>query len=172
MNYKTIIMEHDSIERTLKRLSYEIIERHKGVDELVLIGIYTNGEWIAKFIKEQLDRLEGADVPIGFVDIGKYRDDERVVTGDRTHLPFDITNKKIILVDDVLYTGRTFRAAIELLFDLGRPKQIEAAVLVDRGHRELPIRADYVGKNIPTSQKEKVVVRLEGNTDEFCVYLV
>lgn len=163
MKIKAQVMDAEAIKRSLRRISHEIIEKNKGIEHLALVGIYTRGVTLAHFLKSNLDALEQSDIPIGCLDIINYRDDRTQPEPykDNTAIPFDVTGKKIILVDDVLYTGRTLRAAIELLFDLGRPQSIQVAVLIDRGHRELPMRADYVGKNLPTSQKEKVVVNLQ-----------
>lgn len=164
MKIKAQVMDGEAIKRSLRRISHEIVEKNDGTDNLALVGIYTRGVTLAHFLKSHLDALEQGDIPLGCLDIINYRDDRthpREQHKDNTDIPFDVTGKKIILVDDVLYTGRTLRAAIELLFDLGRPQSIQVAVLIDRGHRELPIRADYVGKNLPTSQKEKVVVNLQ-----------
>jgi pyrimidine operon attenuation protein / uracil phosphoribosyltransferase len=150
----------------LTRIAHEIIERNKGIDDCVLIGIKTRGIYLAKRLAERIEQIEGKAIPVGELDITLYRDDLTVKTIDReplvkgTDVPFDVTNKKVILVDDVLFTGRTVRAAMDAVMDLGRPAQIQLAVLVDRGHRELPIRADFVGKNIPTSSSELIVVEL------------
>ncbi|MFS8631526.1 MAG: bifunctional pyr operon transcriptional regulator/uracil phosphoribosyltransferase PyrR [Bacillales bacterium] len=143
----------------------EIIEKNKGIDGCVLVGIRTRGIYLAKRLAERIKRIEGKTVPVGELDITLYRDDltrngeDPLVKG--SNIPFDINNKKVILVDDVLYTGRTVRAALDALVDIGRPAAVQLAVLVDRGHRELPIRADYVGKNIPTSSSERIVVELQ-----------
>jgi pyrimidine operon attenuation protein / uracil phosphoribosyltransferase len=162
-----VVMDADRIGRTLTRIAHEILERNKGVDELALVGVRTRGVPIARRIARSLKEITGHDVPTGALDITLYRDDlMRQQVGPqplvrRTEIPFSIDNRKILLVDDVLYTGRTTRAALDALIDFGRPKNIQLIVLVDRGHRELPIKADYVGKNLPTSPEESVQVRLQ-----------
>ena len=145
--------------RAVSRIAYEILERNKGAEGLCLVGILSRGRDLARRIAQRMAAVEGIDVPWGALDISRFRADHREDPGeDRTDLPFDITGKRIVLVDDVIYTGRTVRAAIDALFALGRPQSIQLAALVDRGHRELPIRADYVGKNLPTSREETVRV--------------
>jgi pyrimidine operon attenuation protein/uracil phosphoribosyltransferase len=150
----------------LTRIAHEIIERNKGIEDCVLVGIKTRGIYLARRLAERIHRIEGEQVPVGDLDITLYRDDLTMQTENKepevkgSSLPVDIANKKVVLVDDVLYTGRTVRAAMDALVDVGRPSQIQLAVLVDRGHRELPIRADFIGKNIPTSRQEKIVVEL------------
>jgi pyrimidine operon attenuation protein/uracil phosphoribosyltransferase len=164
---KAIVLDEQAIRRALTRIAHEIIERNKGIDDCVLVGIKTRGIYLAKRLAERIEQIEGTAIPVGELDITLYRDDLTVKTNDReplvkgTDVPFDVTNKKVILVDDVLYTGRTVRAAMDAVMDLGRPAQIQLAVLVDRGHRELPIRADFIGKNIPTSSSELIVVELK-----------
>lgn len=153
------IIDDVTMKRAITRITYEIIERNKNLDNIVLAGIKTRGVFIAKRIQERLAQLENRDVPLGELDIKPFRDDVKVEE-DTTVMPVDITDKDVILVDDVLYTGRTIRAAIDNLVSLGRPSRVSLAVLVDRGHRELPIRADYVGKNIPTSSSEEVIVEV------------
>ena len=161
------VMDGDRMSRALTRIAHEILERNRGVDELALVGIRTRGVPIARRLARALKEINGDDVPTGALDITLYRDDlmrhavapQPVVR--RTEVPFSIDDRKILLVDDVLYTGRTIRAALDALIDFGRPRAIQLVVLVDRGHRELPIKADYVGKNLPTSLKESVQVRLE-----------
>ncbi|WP_392456175.1 bifunctional pyr operon transcriptional regulator/uracil phosphoribosyltransferase PyrR [Chryseomicrobium aureum] len=163
---KAVLLDDQAIRRALTRIAHEIIERNKGIDDCVLVGIKTRGAFIAKRLAERIAAIEGKDIQTGELDITLYRDDLTVKTDDQQPLvklvdiQHDVTNKKIILVDDVLYTGRTVRAAMDAIMDVGRPSQIQLAVLVDRGHRELPIRADYVGKNIPTSSEERIVVRM------------
>lgn len=158
------IMDAMAMKRALTRITYEIIERNKGVEDIVLIGIKTRGIFIAKRIAERLKQLEGIDIPVGELDIAEYRDDQRSSTEKRSSnansslAQLDLKDRKVILIDDVLYTGRTIRAAMDAIMDINRPAQISLAVLVDRGHRELPIRADFVGKNIPTAQNEKISV--------------
>jgi len=167
MEQKAIVLDEQAIRRALTRIAHEIIEKNKGIENLVLIGIKTRGIYIAKRLAERIQQIEEVSVPVGEVDITLYRDDLTVKTKDKepqvlgSNVPYDITNTKVVLVDDVLYTGRTVRAAMDALVDIGRPAQIQLAVLVDRGHRELPIRADYVGKNIPTAKNEKIVVKMK-----------
>ncbi|GAC92118.1 bifunctional pyrimidine regulatory protein PyrR/uracil phosphoribosyltransferase [Anoxybacillus flavithermus NBRC 109594] len=164
---KAIVLDEQAIRRALTRIAHEIIERNKGIDGCVLIGIKTRGIYLAKRLAERIEQIEGTSIPVGELDITLYRDDLTVKTDDReplvkgTDVPFSVTNRKVVLVDDVLFTGRTVRAAMDAVMDLGRPAQIQLAVLVDRGHRELPIRADFVGKNIPTSSAERIVVELK-----------
>ncbi|HEP7183651.1 TPA: bifunctional pyr operon transcriptional regulator/uracil phosphoribosyltransferase PyrR [Streptococcus pyogenes] len=153
------IVDDVTMKRAITRITYEIIERNKQLDNVVLAGIKTRGVFLARRIQESLHQLEGLDLPIGELDIKPFRDDMRVEE-DTTLMSVDITGKDVILIDDVLYTGRTIRAAIDNLVSLGRPARVSLAVLVDRGHRELPIRADYVGKNIPTSSVEEIVVEV------------
>src|SRR5437588_8107693 len=162
-----VVLDADRISRTLTRIAHEILERNRGVDELALVGIRTRGVPIAKRLARAIRDINRHDVPTGALDITLYRDDlMRHAVGPqplirKTEIPFSIDDKKILLVDDVLYTGRTTRAALDALIDFGRPKGIQLIVLVDRGHRELPIKADYVGKNLPTSPGERVQVRLQ-----------
>jgi len=165
LNKKTTILTQDEINRAIIRISHEILENNKGSKDLAIIGIRTRGYFIAKRIAKSITTIDGTDLPVGALDITLYRDDLSVISEQpvmhKTEIDFDIEGKHIILVDDVLYTGRTIRCALDALIDFGRPKGIQLAVLVDRGHRELPIRADYVGKNLPTSQKELVEVKLQ-----------
>lgn len=161
---KNKLMDADKIKRTITRMTHEIIEKNKGTQDLVLVGIKTRGIPLAKRIKDKIFEFEKVEVPVGEIDITFYRDDlskksDRPVL-QSSDFDFPIENKTIILVDDVLYTGRTARAAIDALMDIGRARKIQLAVLVDRGHRELPIRADYVGKNVPTSRDEIIAVHL------------
>lgn len=153
------IIDEVTMKRAVTRITYEIIERNKNLDHIVLAGIKTRGVHLARRIQERLQQLEGLEIPLGQLDIKPFRDDMKVEE-DTTEMPVDITDKDVILVDDVLYTGRTIRAAIDNLVSLGRPARVSLAVLIDRGHRELPIRADYVGKNIPTSSIEEIVVEV------------
>lgn len=153
------VVDDVTMKRAITRITYEIIERNKSLDNLVLAGIKTRGVYIARRIQDRLKQIEGIDVPTGELDIKPFRDDVKIEK-DTTTMPVDVTDKDVILVDDVLYTGRTIRAAIDNLVSLGRPARVSLAVLVDRGHRELPIRADYVGKNIPTSSEEEITVEM------------
>jgi pyrimidine operon attenuation protein/uracil phosphoribosyltransferase len=169
-----LVMDGDRMSRALTRIAHEILERNRGLDELALVGIRTRGVPLAKRLARTLHEINGDNVPTGALDITLYRDDlmrhpvgpQPVVR--RTEIPFSIDDRKILLVDDVLYTGRTIRAALDALIDFGRPRAIQLIVLVDRGHRELPIKADYVGKNLPTSLKQSIQVRLQeiDGTDE------
>jgi pyrimidine operon attenuation protein / uracil phosphoribosyltransferase len=166
MTKKATVLDQPAIRRALTRIAHEIIERNKGIENCVLVGIKTRGIYIANRLAERIHDIEGEEIPVGEIDITLYRDDLSKKTEDNepevkgSDLPVDITNKKVILIDDVLFTGRTVRAGLDALMDIGRPSQIQLAVLVDRGHRELPIRADFVGKNIPTSGSEKIMVSL------------
>ena len=169
---KTSIMDADGIRRALIRIAHEITEKNRGVENVALVGIRTRGVPLAARIAEEIRKIENAEVPVGSLDITLYRDDlttmgyNPVIHG--TEIDFDITGKHIVLVDDVLYTGRTIRAALDAIIDMGRPNSIQLAVLIDRGLRELPIRADYAGKNVPTSRRETIEVALqeEGKEDE------
>ncbi|MFH1046011.1 MAG: bifunctional pyr operon transcriptional regulator/uracil phosphoribosyltransferase PyrR [Candidatus Omnitrophota bacterium] len=158
-------MDREAIARALLRIAHEIVENNKGTGDLAIIGIRNRGAYLAERIAAFIKRIEKKPVPVGILDITLYRDDLTTVAEQpqvhKTEIAFDITDKKIVLVDDVLYTGRTIRCALDAIIDFGRPHYIQLAVLVDRGHRELPIRADYIGKNIPTAVKESVQVRLE-----------
>ena len=157
--FKTALMDEAALIRAVRRISHEIVERNKGTDGLVLVGIKSRGLPLAKMIKDNIAALEGVELPLEMLDTSLYRDDvEKPLNASLKPLATDITGKRVILVDDVLYTGRTVRAAIEAVFSIGRPARIQLAVLIDRGHRELPIRADYIGKNIPTSHSEAVAV--------------
>ncbi|EYE89177.1 uracil phosphoribosyltransferase [Fervidicella metallireducens AeB] len=169
MEIKAQLLDENGINRALKRISHEIIERTKGVENVALVGIKTRGVPLAKKIAQYIEEFEGVKIPVGVLDITLYRDDltEQFEQPNlnQTSIDFDIKDKIVILVDDVLYTGRTVRAAMDAIIHIGRPKAIQLAVLIDRGHRELPIRADYVGKNVPTSTLEIVHVKLK-ETDE------
>jgi len=160
-----IVMTAEDIRRTLARIAHEIIERNKSTEHLVLVGLHTRGVPLAKRLAASIEKYENSRLAVGALDFSLYRDDldpeETRRTVERTEIPSDITGKSVVLVDDVLYTGRSIRAALDALIDYGRPGRIQLAVLVDRGHRELPIRADYVGKNIPTSRRDDVQVRLQ-----------
>lgn len=161
---KSLVMDGIAVNRALTRIAHEIIEKNKGTANLALVGIRSRGIYIAKRLAEKLGQIEGSPVPVGLLDISFYRDDVALhprAEVHKTEIPFDVTGKTIVLVDDVLFTGRTTRAALDALMDLGRPACIQLAVMIDRGHRELPIRADFVGKNLPTALKERVRVNVE-----------
>ncbi len=176
MKLKSQLMDEAAMNRALMRISHEIAEKNKGVENVVLVGIRRRGEPLAEKICENIEKIEGTTVPVGSIDIGFYRDDLTEVWADpkvrKTELPFEVTGRDVVLCDDVLFTGRTARAAIEAVFSCGRPNSIQFAVLVDRGHRELPIRADFVGKNVPTSRSEMIEVRLPEYDNETGVYLM
>lgn len=170
------VVDKQGLDRILTRIAHEILEKNKGSDNLVLIGMRTRGEFLAKRIREKIKSIDNVDLPLGVLDVTLYRDDFRtrmkqpeVSVSDIT---FDINEKDVILIDDVLYTGRTVRSALNALMDLGRPSSIQLSILVDRGHRELPIRADYVGKNIPTSQNQEVKVKMVEVDEEDAIYNV
>lgn len=172
------IMDEAAIRRALTRIAHEILERNKGVKDLVLVGIKTRGVFLAKRLAERIYQIEGLPIPIGELDTQPYRDDRfektEVPLSNQTNVP-EINGKTVVLVDDVLYTGRTVRAAMDALVDLGRARYIQLAVLIDRGHRELPIRPDFVGKNVPTSKNESVSVSLseiDSKQDEVCITLL
>jgi pyrimidine operon attenuation protein/uracil phosphoribosyltransferase len=159
-----VILDDDQLGRTLRRIAHEIVEKHADLDQLALVGIYTRGALLAERLRDLIEQFTGRSVPTGALDISFYRDDVRIhpqPVVKATRLDFPIDGRSVVLVDDVLFTGRTIRAAIEALFDYGRPDRVQLAVLVDRGHRELPIRPDYVGKNVPTARSERVNVNLE-----------
>ncbi len=169
------LLDGKGVERVLSRITHEILEKNKGASEIVLVGIATGGIPLSRVIRRKIQAIEGLEVPTGFVDITFYRDDlaraGHQARMKHTEIPFSIDKKKVILVDDVLYTGRTIRAAMDALVDFGRPRNIQLAVLIDRGHRELPIRADFVGRNVPTSRSETVEVRVEGEIEDWTVVL-
>jgi pyrimidine operon attenuation protein / uracil phosphoribosyltransferase len=171
----TVILDGTGVKRALTRIAHEILERNKGVEDLVLIGIRTGGVHLAHELARRLEEIEGEKPPVGAVDITLYRDDikghsEHLPVG-KTDIPFSIEKKKAVLVDDVLFTGRTIRAAMDAIMDHGRPSCIQLAVLVDRGHRELPIRADFVGRSVPTSAKENIVVNFDEENNPVDVVL-
>ena len=176
MKLKAQIMDEAALGRALMRISHEISERNRGVDNVVLVGIRRRGEPISQRIRGNIHKIEDKDIPCGSLDIRFYRDDLSKLSEQpetkRAELPFDVTDRDVVLCDDVIYTGRTARAAIEAIFSLGRPRSIQLAVLIDRGHRELPIRPDFVGKNIPTSRSELVEVRLPEFDGETGVFLM
>ncbi len=170
---KAEILDESSIARAVTRISFEIIERNKGTDGLCLIGLFSRGAVLAKRIAARLSELEGREIPVGLLDITPFRDDKpRGGAADNSEIPFDITDKRVIIVDDVIFTGRTARAAIDGIMTRGRPMLIQLAALIDRGHRELPIRADYIGKNLPTSREEmvRVMVRELDGCDKVVIY--
>lgn len=175
MNIKTTLLDALAIERSIKRISHEIIEKNKGVNNVVLLGIAKGGIPFAERIKENIEKIENQSVNVGTIDISPYRDDidesskELKING--TSINFSVQDKDVILCDDVLFKGRTVRAALECIFKLGRPRTIQLAVLIDRGHRELPFRADYVGKNVPTSKEEIVCVSLSKDGNDSAVIL-
>lgn len=172
---KNLILDEAAMDRSLTRIAHEIIEKNKGIDNLALIGVRTRGVPLAERLAQKIKDIEGKQVEVGRLDITLYRDDlttladQPVLHG--TEVDFDVSGKTIVLVDDVLFTGRTVRAALDAIIDLGRPLVIQLAVLIDRGHRELPIRADFVGKNVPTSKKELIVVQLQETDQEEKVIL-
>lgn len=159
------VVDQVTMKRALTRITYEIIERNHSIQDIVLVGIKTRGIYIASRIAERLKQLEDIDIPVGELDITLYRDDKKESPEEpelhSSDIPVSLEGKEVILIDDVLYTGRTIRAAMDAVMDFGRPRKISLAVLVDRGHRELPIRADYVGKNIPTSRAEEILVEMQ-----------
>jgi len=168
------VMTGDDIGRVIRRISHEILETHRGAADVVLVGIHTRGVILAHMLGHTIHQFEGWDVPVGELDIGLYRDDRGVrsdIPTRQTIIPVDISGRCVVVVDDVLYTGRTVRASLDALSDIGRAHTTELAVLVDRGHRELPIRADYVGKNLPTSRQEFVRVRLEASDGRAGVFI-
>ncbi len=173
---KSKIMDDQDLGRTIARLTHEILEKNKGHENIVVIGMRTRGVYLAERITKKLKEVENKEVPLGILDITLYRDDFRTVLKQPkvqiTDIPFSIDNKNIILVDDVLYTGRTVRAALDALMDFGRPASIQLAILVDRGHRELPIKADFIGKNVPTSYGEEIRVHLKEIDEDDGVFLV
>ena len=163
---RTVILDQAGVSRALTRIAHEILENNKGTDNLVLVGIRSGGAHLAAQIAEHIREIEGVELPLGAVDITMYRDDlgsRGSLPVGKTDIPFSLEDQKIVLVDDVLYTGRTIRAAMDALMDFGRPSAIQLAVLIDRGHRELPIRADYTGRNIPTARDEKIQVAFDGD---------
>ena len=172
---KKVILDAKGMDRVLSRVTHEILEKNRGAEDIALVGICSGGVPLSRMIQEKIRAIEGVEVPAGYVDITLYRDDLSRAGYQprlkRTEIPFSIDEKKVILVDDVLFTGRTIRAAMDALIDFGRPRNIQLAVLIDRGHRELPIRADYVGRNVPTSRNETVDVMLHGEPGTWRVEL-
>lgn len=176
MTVKSKLVDADGFDRILTRISHEVLEKNRGSENLVLIGMKTRGEFLAKRIQQKIKSIDKETIPFGVLDVTLYRDDFRtrlkqpqVSVSDIT---FDINEKNVVLVDDVLYTGRTVRSALNALMDFGRPATIQLCILIDRGHRELPIRADYVGKNIPTSSNEEIKVKMNEIDGEDAIYLV
>ncbi len=170
---KAEIMDESSMARAVTRISFEMIERNKGTDDLCLIGLFSRGAVLAKRIAAKLSEIDGREIPVGLLDITPFRDDKpRGSAPDSSEIPFDITDRRVVIVDDVIFTGRTARAAIDGIMSRGRPMLIQLAALVDRGHRELPIRADYIGKNLPTSRDEtvKVLVKELDGCDKVVIY--
>jgi pyrimidine operon attenuation protein / uracil phosphoribosyltransferase len=163
----TVILDGTGIRRALTRIAHEILEKNKGIEDIALIGIRTGGVYLARELAKRLEEIEGRNVPVGEVDITLYRDDFKRqglhLPVGKTDIPFAVEGMKVVLFDDVLFTGRTIRVAMDAIMDHGRPACIQLAVLIDRGHRELPIRADFVGRNVPTSIKESIAVKFDGN---------
>jgi pyrimidine operon attenuation protein/uracil phosphoribosyltransferase len=176
MKIKAKIIDSDGIRRTITRLAHEILEKNKGPENLVLLGMRTRGEFLAKRIKDKIFQIEQIRLPVGVLDVTLYRDDFRTKLKQPevsvSNITFDLNEKNVILIDDVLFTGRTVRAALDAIMDLGRPGSIQLCVLIDRGHRQMPIKADYVGKNIPTSINEEIKVKMEEIDGEDAIYLV
>ncbi|MFC2103093.1 bifunctional pyr operon transcriptional regulator/uracil phosphoribosyltransferase PyrR [Bacteroidota bacterium] len=176
MGKSTKILDEQGLDRLLTRISHEILEKNKGSENLVLMGMKTRGEFLAKRIFEIIKRIDNIELPLGVLDVTLYRDDFRTSLKQPqvsvSDITFDINEKAVILIDDVLYTGRTVRSALNALMDFGRPESIQLFILVDRGHRELPIRADYVGKNIPTSQSQEIKLKMKEVDGEDAMYLV
>lgn len=176
MKVKTVLLDQQAITRALRRISHEIVENNKGVDNIVIIGIARGGVPVSECLRDNVESIENVKIPLGKLDITLYRDDindkDIQPTVTNTDIPFSIEDKDVILCDDVLYTGRTVRAGIDALIALGRPRTIQLAVLIDRGHKELPIRADYVGKNVPTSKEEKVQVTFSATQGNVAVILI
>lgn len=173
---QTKVVDKQGLERLLTRISHEILERNTGSQNLVLMGMRTRGEFLAERISRIIKQIDNVDLPLGILDVTLYRDDFRTSLKQPmvsvSNITFDINGKDVILIDDVLYTGRTVRSALNALMDFGRPASIQLFILVDRGHRELPIRADYVGKNIPTSTNQEVKVKMEEIDGEDSIYLI
>lgn len=174
---KTRLLDEADVGRIVTRMAHEMIEKNKGTDQLALIGVRTRGEYLARRIAEKIKNIDGDMLPLGILDVSFYRDDTRAKLKQpqvqSTHIPFDITDKKIILIDDVLYTGRSVRAALDEIMDFGRPAKVELAVLIDRGHRELPIQPDYVGKVVTTAFDEEVKVKMreQDGVDEVIIVI-
>ena len=176
MDVKAKIVDEDGLSRIITRMAHEILEKNKGSQNLVLMGMKTRGEFLANRIYNKIKEIEKIDLPLGVLDVTLYRDDFRTRLKQPevsvSNITFDINDKDVVIIDDVLYTGRTVRSALNALMDFGRPRSIQLCVLVDRGHRELPIRADYIGKNIPTSNQEEIKVRMKEIDGEDAIYLI
>ncbi len=176
MDIKSKIVDNDGLKRIITRISHEILERNKGSKNLVLMGMRTRGEYLARRVFNKISEIEGIELPFGILDVTLYRDDFRVRLKQPevsvSDITFDINDKDIILIDDVLFTGRTVRSALNAIMDMGRPRTIQLFVLIDRGHRELPIRADYVGKNVPTSFNEEIKVKMQEIDGEDAIYII
>ncbi len=176
MDVKSKIIDSEGFDRILTRIAHEILEKNKGSHNLVLMGMRTRGEFLAKRITEKIKQIDKVDLPCGVLDVTLYRDDFRTRLKQPevsvSNITFDINDKDIILVDDVLFTGRTVRSALNAIMDMGRPRSIQLCILIDRGHRELPIRADYVGKNIPTSPNEEIKVKMKEHDGEDAIYII
>jgi pyrimidine operon attenuation protein/uracil phosphoribosyltransferase len=172
---RTRVMDADDLRRALTRIAHEIVEKNRGAEDLALVGIQSKGVPLARRLGDLIEQFEGVQVPVGSLDITLYRDDvfrrTSVAEVRATEIPFDVSGRRVVLVDEVFFTGRTIRAALDALIDLGRPATIQLAVLVDRGHRELPIRPDYVGKNLPTALREHVAVHLQELEGDDAVYI-
>ena len=174
MIFKSTLMDKDAVLRSLRRISHEIVEKNKGVDNLCLVGILRRGVPMARIIAENIKRIEGVDINVGVLDISAHRDDldfRDVSEDNKTDISFEISGKTVVLVDDVLFTGRSVRAAMDAIISMGRPAKIQLATLIDRGHRELPVCANYIGKNFPTARTEMIKVQFEGIDEETCVKL-
>jgi len=176
MDVKAKIVDEDGLSRIITRMAHEILEKNKGSQNLVLMGMKTRGEFLANRIYHKIKEIEKIDLPLGVLDVTLYRDDFRTRLKQPevsvSNITFDINDKDVVIIDDVLYTGRTVRSALNALMDFGRPRSIQLCVLVDRGHRELPIRADYIGKNIPTSNQEEIKVRMKEIDGEDAIYII
>ena len=174
MIFKSTLMDKDAVLRSIRRISHEIIEKNKGADNLCLVGILRRGVPMAEMIAENIKKIEGIEVNVGTLDISAHRDDidfDALSQENKTNIPFEISGKNVVLVDDVLFTGRSVRAGMDALMSMGRPAKIQLATLIDRGHRELPVCANYIGKNFPTSRTELIKVYCEGIDEETCVKL-
>lgn len=174
MIFKSTLMDKDAVLRSLRRISHEIVEKNRGTSDLCLVGILRRGVPMAEIIAENIKRIEGVSIDVGILDISLHRDDKDrldILKENKTKIDFEISGKNVVLVDDVLYTGRSVRAAMDALMSMGRPAKIQLATLIDRGHRELPVCANYIGKNFPTARTELIKVQFEGIDEETCVNL-